>query len=1126
MEENILKINEHEKQQQIHLEAPQQVLNRQVDLSRLSKAEKTYNLREKDSVLEQQNKSFLEKRKNKNYMGTKDQMLESAKLLRNSSVLLIRDKKWYRLFNWESDEMTKVKQTTAYLNNLLDKEVKLSGGKLDLVYLEETILPAYQAAFEACDFYISEKRRKGQAKRTVGIRRLKAVENMMGLLREEWDNYKLVKDNGFVGIDLQGKKSMRELLGEIRKKKARISRFMPEGNSSNVYRVKVEGEKDGKAYFVKKDEKLIHENMGLYLTLRIAELKRSKEVRRKYDQMNEEDYKAAVNAREEEIKKIDEQVKRGELSEEAGDKRIIEIRAEREELRLEGKISMTDYQNALTFLEKLDADVNKAADADKKSAYIALLAHDYDKFFTQRQIYNANVRQLKASGSTIDELISTLKREKKGNWEAQVRELEKRKAGAMEEMSEWQWFEAHIEELGLSKEKNADLIAILQGIGTATEDGLSRLFTRSLGKEAELFGQHAERSGLSNSDILASNNTATSRFAGLFDFKDVVTQSFKGKLEFTEVGQKGATIANVTFSEEAPGEELLQVMEDAQKLQKERNLPESLVKFSKNAVRQLSRMHTFDLITLQTDRHWRNIKAQVTKKEGNPPEWIIDSVKCYDHDQSFGNKDLKEYFADVTDEATGEVKTKREGFLTPIMMTVSKSSNLYRYAKFTRMTNKKTGKSGVSTDSFLDTIQIPKAKTKQLEMATINYKKIWKGKDQYTSMPFTMIERSALYFNWGDPVTQKKLKKGMEEKNPGKEKIYEEFFIGLNQLTALMSDKNKKELTDGNLCKSKEEAEEKGKLAEKEYMDKHPWDPENEEAWEAGVKQAKAAFMTRKEALKLFRRVVELYNQLDLTRLEIGMEKYGHEMYSGGKDVVGFFDYNIQGFFHLLKLHFSTGEENQAALQELKADDLKEKEKETKEKLRKAGKEGKALEDAVKEEMKKEKAETVRMPAVLHMDREAVENVRKALNSEAQLDLLLKDLGMTSDKKTALKKRLQQILDEVKEATKAVNEWADLQGLPQDAIERKFLLDKEDWDKIDSLTDLALDPGMSYFSNEDSQFLMADKDMNKYLTQDDRERARSITNDERNTQRQRMGNLEGDYVPYVNNSIAKSEPAA
>ena len=160
------------------------------------------------------------------------------------------------------------------------------------------------------------------------------------------------------------------------------------------------------------------------------------------------------------------------------------------------------------------------------------------------------------------------------------------------------------------------------------------------------------------------------------------------------------------------------------------------------------------------------------------------------------------------------------------------------------------------------------------------------------------------------------------------------------------------------------------------------------------------------------------------------------------------------------------------------------------------------------------------------MDRAAVENVRKALQSEAQLEFLLKDLGMTADKKDALKRRLQQILEEVAEAEKAVNEWADMQGLSEDAIERKFLLDEEDWDKVDSLTDLALDPGMSYFSNEDSQFLTADKNMNKYLTQEDREKSRSITNDERNTQRQRMGDLQGDYVPYVNNTISKNIPAA
>ena len=57
-----------------------------------------------------------------------------------------------RLFSWESNEMTKVKQTTAYLNNLLDGKIQRSGDKLNLTYLDEKILPAYQAAFGACDF--------------------------------------------------------------------------------------------------------------------------------------------------------------------------------------------------------------------------------------------------------------------------------------------------------------------------------------------------------------------------------------------------------------------------------------------------------------------------------------------------------------------------------------------------------------------------------------------------------------------------------------------------------------------------------------------------------------------------------------------------------------------------------------------------------------------------------------------------------------------------------------------------------------------------------------------------------------------------------------------------------------
>ncbi len=51
-----------------------------------------------------------------------------------------------------------------------------------------------------------------------------------------------------------------------------------------------------------------------------------------------------------------------------------------------------------------------------------------------------------------------------------------------------------------------------------------------------------------------------------------------------------------------------------------------------------------------------------------------------------------------------------------------------------------------------------------------------------------------------------------------------------------------------------------------------------------------------------------------------------------------------------------------------------------------------------------------------------------------------------------------KVLDDADEAARIVNEWADKKGLPEKAIERKFLLEKGDYEKIKSLTDMALDP--------------------------------------------------------------------
>lgn len=130
---------------------------------------------------------------------------------------------------------------------------------------------------------------------------------------------------------------------------------------------------------------------------------------------------------------------------------------------------------------------------------------------------------------------------------------------------------------------------------------------------------------------------------------------------------------------------------------------------------------------------------------------------------------------------------------------------------------------------------------------------------------------------------------------------------------------------------------------------------------------------------------------------------------------------------------------------------------------------------------------------------------------------------MTIDKKDALKERLKEIIDQAHEAEKAVKEWADMAGIKEDDIRRKFFLEEGDYEKIDSLTDMATDPGMSYFSVEDSQFLAGEKDMQLTMSAEDKMKAKKITNEERNTQRQRQGDLTGEYEPMVSNSIYKPQ---
>ncbi len=1106
------------------------------------------------------------------YIGSKKEMLDQASLLQNESELLLRDKKWYRLFKFQSAEMDRVKESVSYLNNLLDRQLPLvnmnNRTMLDTKYLTDTIIPAYQAAFDACHAYIALRKRTG-AKHSTGIRRLEKVKRLQSMLQNEKENFSIIVDNAkanrFRDVDWskigkEGKPiTLRDVIGEIRTNIAVISYFVPEGNSSNVYRVRVRDDKTGKYYYVKINEKLLHEDVGGYLERRIQELNRSKGIKENGD---------LLRPTEEDVKNILKQMENKEISEEEGDRQIIENRSKREELRLEGKIDLEDYNFALNFLNTMKSKLDALPDAarrDKEAKYAAFLAHDFDKMFRDLAEYNAEIVKINGDVALLENLIHKLESENaNGKYNVQLDSLRHAKQNGIRPMTELDWLKAVIkndpEKYGINEQADAELFAILDEMGNREygenneKIGLSRFFTRSLGKEVELFGQHAERSGLSSSDVLASNNTATSRLADMFNFSDVVTTSFKGRLKLTEVGMTTQKSHLVTFSEEAPGKELLQIMQDAQKYQQEHDIKESLVQFTPEAIRQMSRLHTFDLITLQTDRHWRNIKADFEEVQGNPKRWIIKSIKSYDHDQSCGNKNLKQYFPVVADPATGKKSTQMPGFLKPIMMTVNRNSKLYRYTQATKMTSQANPMAIAGNANFLDAIELPKAKTKDID----DYFKQFKqehGTDFYAAYPFMPELFIPRAFDITTPMTKhdfsfRSYSKVMKA-NQGKEALVKKFYLAMNKLIAPFMEDRQSSWNDFYNKADDMTANQKNAAAQEQqnalnakidserrmYADSQNFPVTDELV--ADCKNLVGEVMTtkyagRKEHLKAFREAYALYQQLDFTKLEEdGMES--DPMVTGRKDIKGYYDFMLQSFFYNTKMYFASGEKNETARDELLQEDLEHRKNELKEEkfaelqLKYPNMSLQELENRAKDEAdkeaEKEMSEDVRVPAVLHMDRAAYNSVCDALENDEILEYMLCDLGMSQDKKDALRQRLQQIKDEALEAEKVVKKWAKLKGLPEDSIEAKFFLEPEEFAQINKLTDMVLDPGLSYFSNEDSQFMIAQPEMKNYFNEEDKARARAITNHERNEPRQKAGDLVGEYTSMVNNQIVHA-PAA
>ena len=899
--------------------------------------------------------------------------------------------------------------------------------------------------------------------------------------------------------DQQNAKCLRDIFPRVQVNKAVISRYILEGNSSDVYRILLQG---GKMYFyAKKDVKLLNEDLGGFVGRRLKQLQKSRQNRAGYAKNNAQ-YLQQTQREEQEIAELDRRVKAGEISEVEADQKIYEIRSKQEELRLRGYLDDTDYEAGINFMTAMQNKIESkkgSARTEQIDRYLKFLGHDFDRVFLELKKFNDNIQNIADDEEARKQYIEKLKadtKEKDQN-EPIIKYLESIVTKKWKQLTPYEWIKMQVEmdpqHYGLDLKKDKDLLDILKnlqqkdGMEALEGERVKRLFTRTLGKEAELFGQQCERGGIDDSAILAPNNTATSRLATFLNFNDIAATSIKCMMKNRDDDQ----YEMYTLSEEVLGDELLSIVEQKEK-------EGATLRYSPESIRQTVRLQMFDLLCLQTDRHGRNIKCQV-KKDGK--NWTITSVKAYDHDQSFGSKSLDEYFVEQTDPVTGHKYTAQPGFLMPHKMVVDKRDPLFAFISNRFMNGME--------DPTLDRITVPKPH-QPYEYENLPHTKFeWQVKRANREYMFDLVRAEFALGSGTNARKESAIRNMLKEMYPEKVKAIDEFFEVLRVL-----------------------GEEYFDVDNRYYKFAPPREVADDQKTGHAVR-----------ILKYLKKLKNCSEQLNLVEFEKKAEAYRREHGMEHSPLVlslsnqseyranmcrsdGFFDYMLQHFMYSLKMQFATNQEYMVALEE-------EEKKERLETLKKNLQKNPGSSDTTELDKLQEfyklcgvGEDKIVVPTMLHMDAEAYRQIKRVAEKETDtVDGLMRELSWDEKKRKALITRAKELVAMKETTEKFLNLCADMMGLPKDHIFRKFLLEKEDYKKIKSLTDLVIDPSKSYFSIEDPNFLLSDPVYQKYLPKEVKKRMMERLNQLRKEPRQKLGEMQGEYKPLVSNEVDNGEAA-
>ena len=720
------------------------------------------------------------------------------------------------------------------------------------------------------------------------------------------------------------------------------------------------------------------------------------------------------------------QLEKSLLAKQSGDR-------DKEEQRMqEAGMKAEDYNACLTLLQTMKNKLQNASDTEKpavKKRIIELFSHDFDRMFMELTIHNEAAKALEDADS------SAFDRKK---WEAianDKKDLQCEVAKYILQVVNTQGVAAAKTTL---KSMNAyEWVEKKLGLKSGADKEVIRVLKQIYGENNDTRLEHLFRTSLGKEVELFGQ--MRDRMRG--DEREIAAANNTGTFLLADIGgftdvvtESDTRIVRFKNREGEEVERFCTVTREAEgeeflELLKRAEKEKKKIDYSPKAVRQLMRLQLFDTLCLQVDRHGSNFKCKVDPQAEKNGRIVITEIKSYDHDMSFGEETLDNAFKDPV---TGQ-EEKKKGFLPSPTTRIKKDSPMYhyvmdRYFGFTVMNKVK------KPDYKKWNKQLRLSETVLKNMIALPfYGKVYNPLGTYSLSKKAQMGDDT-YFGIIKKIGQNGERTEIpDDADVDQDKVFDRFKEIFQKLHNNLNNKNRKKNTGLSSLKTKFTLEEK----------------------------------------------LELYNTLG--ELQQFMREYDFSDIKFKDGITsGFLQCWMEQITYTYNTILSADSEFMDYLSQnpdkLLADDKKFSEEQQKQRK----KDLKLLTD--------EKTGDLVIPSLLHYDEKAYRDICDLTDplKEAEIDAKLLPLFRKS-KIDAIKKRAREIKTSIEQAREKAEAFYRLAGWT--GKKAHFLLRDADYESIDDLTELSVDPGNTYLSIDNEKFLFGLKGFSDHNSSADQQRA-------------------------------------